>query len=83
MGIISHPLERLKKIPFDTPTFNEFVVKFPKGFQSTYDRLLEKKMLVGLPLESYYPDLADHYLLCVTETKSRTDLDALIKEVRS
>ena len=71
------------KIPFDAPTFNEFVVKFPKGFRSTYDRLLEKRILPGLSLESYYPDLTDHYLLCVTETKSKTDMDALIKEVRS
>ncbi len=70
-------------IPFSSPTFNEFVVKFPPGFQATYDRLLEKKIVAGLPLASYYPELADHYLLCATETRSKTDMDALADEVRS
>jgi glycine dehydrogenase subunit 1 len=31
------------KISFESPTFNEFVVEFPAGFDSVYDRLLEKK----------------------------------------
>jgi len=29
----------------------------------------------GLPLAPYYPELSDCYLLCVTETKTKTDLD--------
>jgi glycine dehydrogenase subunit 1 len=69
--------------PFDTPTFNEFVVKFPARFESTYDQLMEKGVVAGLPLAPYYPQLDDHYLLCVTETKSREDLDALVRGVSS
>jgi len=68
-------------IAFAGPTFNEFVVKFPVGFDATYQRLLDKKIVVGLPLAPYYPELADHCLLCVTETSSRADMDALVKEV--
>lgn len=68
------------ELPFEAPCFNEFVVKFPSGSGSTYQRLLEKKIVAGLPLASYYPELADHYLLCVTETHSREDLDALVTE---
>jgi len=70
-------------IPFDSPTFNEFVVEFPEGFEVTYRRLLEKKIVAGLSLAPYYPELANHYLLCVTETRSREDMDALVREVRS
>jgi glycine dehydrogenase subunit 1 len=70
-------------IAFDSPIFNEFVVKFPSGFDTTYQRLLEKKIVAGLPLAPYYPELADHYLLCVTETSRRADMDALVKEVAS
>lgn len=70
-------------IAFDSPVFNEFVVKFPSGFDTTYQRLLEKKIVAGLPLAPYYPELADHCLLCVTETSRRTDMDALAKEVAS
>jgi glycine dehydrogenase subunit 1 len=71
------------KIPFESPTFNEFVVEFPKNFKSRYDRLIEKGIVAGLPLDSYYPDLTDHCLLCVTETKSRADMDAFVREVTS
>ncbi len=71
------------EIPFDAPTFNEFVVKFPQGFDATYESLLARKIVAGAPLETWYPELAGHYLLCVTETASKEDLDELIKEVQS
>lgn len=71
------------RISFDAPTFNEFVVEFPVDFQTIYERLLKKKMVPGLSLAPYYPELTNHYLLCVTETKSKEDMDALVKEVTS
>ncbi|MDJ0667305.1 MAG: aminomethyl-transferring glycine dehydrogenase subunit GcvPA [Desulfobacterales bacterium] len=71
------------ELPFARPTFNEFVVKFPADFDAQWQKLLaEKKILCGIPLVCYYPELADHYLLCVTETKSREDLDRLVEEVK-
>ena len=69
-------------ITFDSPTFNEFVVEFPSGFEATYKRLLEKKIVAGLSLAPYYPELSSHYLLCVTETRSKDDMDALVGEVK-
>jgi glycine dehydrogenase subunit 1 len=71
------------RIRFDSPTFNEFVVEFHKGFQATYERLLEKKIVAGLSIAPHYPELANHYLLCVTETRSKDDMDVLVREVRS
>ncbi len=68
-------------LPFDAACFNEFVVKFPSNFAGTYQRLLEEKIVAGLPLAPYYPELSDHYVLCVTETIGRQDLDKLIAEV--
>jgi glycine dehydrogenase subunit 1 len=70
-------------ISFDSPTFNEFVVEFPPGFKDTYSRLLKKKIVPGLSLGPYYPELPNHYLLCVTETRSREDMDELVREVIS
>lgn len=70
------------KIPFSRPTFNEFVVEFPAGFKLTYRGLLKKKIVAGLPLVGFYPELKNHYLLCVTETISRQDMDAFVKEVK-
>jgi glycine dehydrogenase subunit 1 len=70
-------------LPFAAATFNEFVAAFPDGFKETHQRLCNRKIVAGLPLEPYYPELRNHYLLCVTETMSRADLDALVREVRS
>ena len=71
------------KIPFESPCFNEFVVEFPPDFKSTYNRLLEKNVVAGLPLSRWYPELAHHHLLCVTETRTRADMDLFVKEVAS
>ncbi len=71
------------KISFDSPTFNEFVVEFPPDFEVTYKRLLERKIIAGLFLAPYYPELANHYLLCVTETKSMDEMDELVSKLRN
>jgi glycine dehydrogenase subunit 1 len=71
------------KVPFVSPTFNEFVVELPKGFDKKHKQLLGKKIVAGLPLAPYYPALAQSYLMCVTETKTKADLDALVKELKS
>ncbi len=68
-------------IPFDSPIFNEFVVKFPKG-NDTYRKMLEKKIVAGVPLDTWYPELANHSIICVTETMSRENIDHLIDEVK-
>jgi glycine dehydrogenase subunit 1 len=70
------------ELPFAQSTFNEFVVRFPEGFNTTYQELIKKGIIAGLPLECYYPELSDHYLLCVTETMSREDMDELVSEVK-
>jgi glycine dehydrogenase subunit 1 len=70
-------------IPFSSATFNEFVADFGDGFDATWKALLEKKIVAGLPLSRYYPDMTGYYLLCATETHAKEDLDALVKEVSS
>jgi glycine cleavage system P protein (glycine dehydrogenase) subunit 1 len=70
------------KIPFSRPTFNEFVVEFPAGFKQTYGRLLKKKIMAGLPLVDFYPELKNLYLLCVTETITREDMDTFVEEIK-
>ena len=71
------------KIPFSAPTFNEFVAEFPGGFQEKHARLMEKKIVAGLALAPFYPELKNHYLLCATETITKDEIDALIREVAS
>lgn len=68
-------------IPFGAPTFNEFVVRLPPKARTRAENLKEKGVMAGLPLAPYYPEMADHVLLCVTETRSREQMDDLMKEL--
>ncbi len=70
-------------LPFSAPTFNEFVVEFPAGFECAHERLQGKGIVPGLSLEPYYPELANHYLLCVTEARTKSDMDILVREIGS
>lgn len=71
------------RIAFDSPTFNEFVVEFKEDFQPIYAKLLEKKIVAGLDLGKYYPELSGKYLFCVTETIAREVIDMVANEVKS
>ena len=56
-------------------------VTFPDGFEKNYQDLLQKKIIAGLPLVDFYPELKNHYVLCATETTARDDMDTLVKEI--
>jgi glycine dehydrogenase subunit 1 len=71
------------RIPFSAPTFNEFVVELPAGSQAVYRRLLDRKVVAGLPLCSFYPGMDDRYLLCVTETGTKVDMDELVSRLKA
>lgn len=68
-------------LPFGAPTFNEFVIRMEEDSKKVYRQLMAKKIIAGLPLDKYYSNLEDHYLLCATETSTKADMDILVKEV--
>ena len=45
--------------------------------EAVNEALLEKKIIGGLPLGRFYPELADAMLLCATEMSRREDMDAV------
>jgi glycine dehydrogenase subunit 1 len=56
--------------------FNEFVVKLEgKSPDDANKALLKRKIIGGLPLGRFYPELADSMLLCATEMSRRADMD--------
>jgi glycine dehydrogenase subunit 1 len=63
---------------FKAPFFNEFVVRAPRPATEVTARLLEKRMIGGVALECYYPELKDSLLVCVTETARREAIDNLV-----
>jgi glycine dehydrogenase subunit 1 len=65
--------------PFDAPRFNEFVVRAPVRARELLSRLAaEKSITGGLALSRYYADRPQDFLVCVTETNSRAEIDALV-----
>lgn len=65
---------------FTGQTFNEFAMIAPRGFEAKWKRLLEtKKVMFGLNLAQWA--LPGAYLFCVTETRSRAEIDAILKEI--
>lgn len=66
---------------FSSPYFHEQVIRIPNA-KTVAKACLKKGLSIGLCLEDDYPSLKDAVLVCVTETKTRADLDdylALIK----
>ncbi len=56
--------------------FNEFVAKVGNP-EAVNKALLKKKIIGGLPLGRFYPELADSMLLCSTEMSRKADMDAI------
>jgi glycine dehydrogenase subunit 1 len=58
--------------------FNEFAVKLNgKTAEAANKALLKKKIVGGLDLGRFYPELNDSMLLCCTEMTRRADMDAV------
>jgi len=81
-------LGELTKIPgirraFDAPFFNEFAIVLPQPVETVNRRLLTHKIIGPLALESSYPTLGRHALVCVTEITSRKQIEELISALRT
>jgi glycine dehydrogenase subunit 1 len=63
------------------PRFNEFVIQTKDDPKAINERLLQKKIIGGLPLKKFYPELGNAALWCCTETTTRAQIDAVAKEV--
>jgi glycine dehydrogenase subunit 1 len=59
-----------------TPRFHEFVVQTEESTESLSARLLDKKIIGGLPLAKWYPELGNATLWCATELTTREQIDA-------
>lgn len=71
-------------LPFSAPKFNEFVVRAPRAAEEVLAKLLNDKGVIGgLALSRYYADNPNDFLVCVTETNSRQQIDLLIEGLKS
>jgi len=61
-----------------SPRFNEFVVKTSEDPRAINNRLLGHKMVGGLPLGKFYPELGNAALWCCTELTPRSAIDTAV-----
>ena len=76
-------LETLKGVKriFNGSLFHEAIVSLPVPATSVLRMLEDRRILGGLNLEEYYPELGSAILLCATETKTSADLDNYVKNL--
>ncbi len=66
-------------LPLEGPCFNEFVVKSEAPVAEVMAKLAHKGILGGLPLGEYYPEMKDCFLVCVTEKRTKGEMDRYIE----
>ena len=65
----------------DAPRFNEFVVQTTEDPYAINARILGHKIVGGLPLKKFYPELGNASLWCCTELTSRSIIDTAVGHV--
>jgi glycine dehydrogenase subunit 1 len=74
----SHYLAGKLKLRFTGRFFNEFAVSTNgRTPEQINEALLQKKIIGGLPLKRFYPELENAMLLCATEMSKREKLDTV------
>jgi glycine dehydrogenase subunit 1 len=68
------------EIAFSAPKFNEFVVRGPRDANEILEKIrTENDIIGGLALTKYYSDRPNEFLVCVTETSTKKNIDALVE----
>lgn len=62
-------------LAFSEPFFNEFVLRVPMRPEDLMRKMQAKKIIPGLALRPFYPDLDDAILVCVTEMMPRSKIE--------
>jgi glycine dehydrogenase subunit 1 len=61
-----------------SPRFNEFVVRTSEDPYAINSRILGHKIVGGLPLKKFYPELGNAALWCCTELTTRSAIDTVV-----
>ena len=67
------------ELAFTTPFFKEFAVRCPISTDGINKLLWDNKVLGGFDLGRFYPELKNSLLFCVTEKRTKGDIDRLIR----
>jgi glycine dehydrogenase subunit 1 len=68
-------------IPWTGSFFKEFTVRVSEAPESVNRRLIAEKIIGGLDLGKFYPELRGNMLFCVTEKRTRSEIDKLVSVI--
>lgn len=69
-------------LAFEQPTFKEFVIRDAENDVARVLKAAEQDgFLAGVPLGQWYPDLADCFLVAVTEKRTKAEIDGLVRSL--
>lgn len=77
-------MERIKQVPgftvkFSTPFFKEFVVETEHDVNQVLKALLDAKILGGYALGKDYPELANCFMVAVTEKRTKEEIEKFVQ----
>ncbi|MBN1824014.1 MAG: aminomethyl-transferring glycine dehydrogenase subunit GcvPA [Endomicrobiales bacterium] len=67
----------------DKPFFNEFAIKTTKKIPEIRKKLASNGIIGPFELGDFHPEMKDCLLFCVTETKTKKDIDKLVEALKS
>src|SRR6266851_2845562 len=67
---------------FGSPFFNEFVISAPVAPHKLQRHLEQAGIIGGYSLHESYPDMENDMLFCVTETRTKEDIDILVSALK-
>ena len=70
------------KLKFTGPVFNEFVVGLPKPWPAIDAGLRAKGLIGGYGLGADYPEMGNAALVCVTELRTKDEIDRLARALQ-
>ena len=65
---------------FTGPFFNEFVMR-AKDIERAFKKCIEQKIIPGVSLGRWYPELRDCLLMCVTEMNEAEEIERLVRVI--
>lgn len=66
---------------FEAPFFKEFVVRLPVPSEEVVSMLRPHRILAGVPMGRYYQGMEDLLLVCVTEQRTKEDMDEFVQRL--
>lgn len=71
------------RLPFQAPTFNEFVVETKKPAADVLAALARDGICGGVDLGRWYPEMKHRILVCATELNTRKEIDRYAEKLRA